>query len=695
MRIPTLACALLLISTPVVAQQPEPRDTSALIASLESRLKSESGNAAAAGELGIILTRGASHKETQFQDRRRAEQLLEQALRADPGNPRYLLAMGELYDKMSLAQSRDRALDRASNAARLRPGSLNQRELADIYYRLAAVAEVRAEDFFHLKTNADQALAAGADSAGVDAAGRNECAGLFCMNWLRPRNFNDMLGRLPETPDIHARLGKTADSLALLALATDNTHSGAHRLRMRMLARAGDWERFFDDADRYRAVSRDPSAQLYIALAHYRLGQTDSDALFRAAIRGLPDEQRASYEDLSVYLSPLEEKALEPMSVVQRAAFRTAFWRARDPLFLTPENEYEIDYYARVALADVLLARPERGLKATESNAARILTGFGAPAHVWQLTDPEGGRFVFWNYGADVPNFIFAKAIGPAPLRIVRKPDDAPVGAEDRSPPMFRPPFESVAGIGVQFVRRRAPNGAGTELLVFGITPPALRNSYANAGLFLFKAAPGLPPVGEGKQLVDKTGAFNFRMAMSPGVYSYSLEAQSVDRLYASVQRAELTVERWSAFAMSDLLLARKLKTEAAEPVSFDNFELEPLRCNVVPEGRRVAVAFELYGLTADSVGDTRYRVSLAVTAGDDTRLPARMLRGLGLSGQRASTLTAFDRQRPLRDGRMVEWFELELPDTKGRGVSLHVTIQDLASKKEITTTRDLTATCR
>jgi GWxTD domain-containing protein len=79
----------------------------------------------------------------------------------------------------------------------------------------------------------------------------------------------------------------------------------------------------------------------------------------------------------------------------ERASFKKMFWKARDPIPQTPENEYQVDYYKRVYYA-------KHYLQGVRSDRGRIYMLLGPPKSKTSFTsDQMLVECVLWSYDID------------------------------------------------------------------------------------------------------------------------------------------------------------------------------------------------------------------------------------------------------------------------------------------------------
>lgn len=139
---------------------------------------------------------------------------------------------------------------------------------------------------------------------------------------------------------------------------------GEYRDALPML---GEMSVFFPD---------DPVPWLYLGLSQYHLADLAGAAeSFEAGLRMLPDEERTPFASLDLIL-PEREQALYRGD---HEGYASRFWNSKDPRYLTPYNERQLEHYARMVYADLLYSAPDVGLRGWETERGRILIRYGLP----------------------------------------------------------------------------------------------------------------------------------------------------------------------------------------------------------------------------------------------------------------------------------------------------------------------------
>ena len=111
------------------------------------------------------------------------------------------------------------------------------------------------------------------------------------------------------------------------------------------------------------AVAADPGrleGALALAAANWRLGNVElAERGFRATIPRLPRSVRERFEDFAPIASEQDTAIYNPLPAAGRADFARRFWGDQDPDLTTPENEAQLEYWARVTQAYFLFYDPK------------------------------------------------------------------------------------------------------------------------------------------------------------------------------------------------------------------------------------------------------------------------------------------------------------------------------------------------
>ncbi|MDZ4805805.1 MAG: GWxTD domain-containing protein, partial [Candidatus Eisenbacteria bacterium] len=143
--------------------------------------------------------------------------------------------------------------------------------------------------------------------------------------------------------------------------------------------------------------SSDLAARLLVAVHCMDIGQHDlAAAEFERALSMAPADVREAFLS-SRWTAPVAAlKALETRADSSRATYDRVYWRHHDPTPLTDLNENHLEIWKRLAMADFLFGKPERGLRGWDTEPGKSFIGYGAP----QTYEFDPGEIVITGSGA-------------------------------------------------------------------------------------------------------------------------------------------------------------------------------------------------------------------------------------------------------------------------------------------------------
>ena len=118
------------------------------------------------------------------------------------------------------------------------------------------------------------------------------------------------------------------------------------------------------------AEPRNLDAQLASAMSDSAAARsTRADSLFRIAMPRLPRDVHERYDDIAPVSSEQDTAVFNHLGLVGKMEYLRRFWREADPDPATPENEAQLEYWARVTQAYFLYYNTR--LRRVGSSAAR------------------------------------------------------------------------------------------------------------------------------------------------------------------------------------------------------------------------------------------------------------------------------------------------------------------------------------
>lgn len=678
-------------------------DTVRALAILDELLSRDPGHAEAHFQRAQIYASLASGKATEFEERLLAEDALERAIKEDPDNPLYLLALGKLMLMQQIRVDARRLFGRAlSEATRADAGTL-----AEVHYQLGLFHEtqwVRFRDRHMLPMGRAQF---DTDMAFYDA----EWAWDF----------------LVQAPYPGADQGGD-DRVAMLdhyrgALRADPGHTGAATHLLAYLHDEGLLEQYMEVAEDYvSAAQSDPMAYLALGLGYYRQGKPEEAAgAFHYGLSLMGENERRQLEGLARILDKDAEERYSGLSGAQRTEYERRYWSLSDPLLLTASNEFWLEYMARMTYVDFRFAVPEYKLRGWETDRGDIYLRYGPPvkratfpAQTTRMADATtmGKVTTVWSYGRKGPVFVFRQNPG---FRNARFADDFAFYADDlkaSQPARFdSPALPERLPLPIQVARFRGGDGT-MDVEVYAALPLAALAEEApvsegtiESGVFIQDQEAREIHRLTDEQLVDFRAADGrrleqWRLPLQPdGVHVVGVEAREPLTWRAAVARAIVEPKFFPAgeLSASDLVLADIVEPLDSVPESRADFRVVPNPEMTYAPGERVALYFELYNLLPDEEQYASYEVELEVTIEEIDREGLGVIAGLadladkwGLTseGTTPAELRFTKQQRVVARTVVPEYFDIALPDAPPGRYGLRLTVRDLNGGAEASTTR-------
>ena len=699
----------------------EAGDTSAALGLLRAARAGDDRDPHIAFALGTLLARTAPFGETAFRRRMEAESLLDQAYEELRGDVDVLLEMAMLKRRQSMRVDARRLLERATESEEGR--AANPRVLADAHFVLARILTEEMEDFERLVL-----MPAGWRRDG--SPGTNEFVGstrcpagvaYFCLNYASPRAFNEQLAVAGRASDRGVDYPPRIEARYRAALSHVPDHPRAARGLLGLLHRQGRFEEMAEEAGRLLAVNpAEPYAHIFLGLAFQEsLEWGAARAAFDDGLALLPPAERAPYDDVSFLLNEEDGASYGRLEAERAREYERILWAKSDPLFLIPENERLMEHVARVAYAELAFGDPERSRPGWSSDRGRVFIRYGMPDDIWMLrrdaggagiggaaaraAASAGGRWIFWNYGLDVPSFVFRRQVGHSRV-------DFDFDANSRqylrqvSESEATTTFESRAvhrwtELPAQVARFRGAVPGQVEVLAFLRADP---DSFAlpegdsvQVGMFVFNRSYEDSARLSHAVKAGESGNVLFTFELPRGVFDYSLEALAAGSRVAARNRGTINSVPVPSegVSTSDLVLAGGLAPRVDRPGGWRDFAIGASRDLVFEAEDDIHVYLEVYGLATGPTGVAGYMVEVTLRDAERRSVGARLLRSLGnlVGGGGGEAVVRYARTAEPVDGVVPEYFSIS-PGEAGEGAHrLVVAITDRATGASVTVERELT----
>ncbi len=386
---------------------------------------------------------------------------------------------------------------------------------------------------------------------------------------------------------------------------------------------------------------RDKDMNLFLGLAHLSLHQyEEANRYFQTAMQEMSETERALFSD-PLYLIKKDKARSSP------DAGNSQFWQAKDPLFLTEENERLLEHYGRVAYANLRFGVPALGIEGWQTDRGKTYIRYGKPLEIIEFGKSMSFNVIyspmqiwiypqfrlaftdeFWN-----GHYQFTQPVLGSKSRFKERTNiDYSMVAQDvyqvlpetfdfqLSGGTFESPYR------ITFFRK----GEETEAqLDFGLPVPEESNRSRlayRAGIFLLdqdrlpvfqlKESLKLDYRKNRDRLVGRYLINTLKFCFTPGDYPYSFELIDLaeDRNFVDRQSLRIPDFRSDSLMLSDLLLAYVIRPSRREgPFTRNGFFILPNIRQSYSPGENLFLYFEIYNLQPDGSGKTHYVVENSV----------------------------------------------------------------------------------
>ena len=394
-----------------------------------------------------------------------------------------------------------------------------------------------------------------------------------------------------------------------------------------------------------KAYPADKDALLFVGLGYHTGGYPEKAWDFYVrSLDGMDLEERSIIESLETVADDEERvRVAEVDSQTQEAggawvdtSERDRFWRKQDPLLLTERNERRMEHYRRVAYANLRFGKPRQGIAGWQTEMGRVYVKYGEPLSR-NVTRPEVAqrgiavqlhtelwayegfsfRFRNWN-GLDGWHFDASKPFFPYGEWVL-----------DRTPQRFVDPFRDLKYSMPYQVAAFQDAGKVRLEVAYAIAKERLRMSQTGGvdlqdGLFLFDvewkevsraiyATRRLADAGEDSlrgQYLTSTST----LMVDPGDYHLIAEVQDLGTRSIGTFRDTFSLATADSLpAMSDLLLATGIEMDDPFPERREDLRVALNPLHTFYRSESVYVYFEVYNLTRDDFGRTKYEITYRI----------------------------------------------------------------------------------
>ena len=507
------------------------------------------------------------------------------------------------------------------------------------------------------------------------------------------------------------------------------------------------WDELLSAATKRGVTSAfDHQARFARGVALLRLGRVpEARAAFDSATALIDDDERARLFRLDRLLPPavnvvtgvrgMDAATYRQLSAIERATTAAMYWALNDPKSVTVENEAELEFMARVTIADWIWTDDELGIRGTDTDRGDIFIRYGPPdeqlsiegtasvqqdlsasgevsSTAWSKQNPSGppggmsassqlgGVTLAWIYtSGDVFFFDLAPGFGTArtPLSDQQFVHDLasikPAAWGNVDAPV------RIDSLSLRVTRFRAKNDSADVVLVTQVPARQLTHAVKARGgtmsdaailvdLRLVDGAAHVFGRDSSRASASEGPTGTIRMSwvrrLGRGTSIVRLDALSPSAKQSANALRAISIEGAAGFGTSDILLTRV--DDVAPPMQvarWSELGLTP-STGEFEKGEKIGVAWETYGLSSkDDVN--RYRITIEVervNKAGAAALAIRLLDGLGAlitqsTGNAQRLSIGFTREVSARDTR-VEYLTLDGLGTSAGDYRLKLTIVDL-----------------
>lgn len=698
-------------------------DSSRAYALLDSATKADKKDGAAWHRLGLLSWNMAKGKRTggYISDQRTirlllvADSALRLATKVSPDSARYWLDLGRFNLGSSYAATRFAASGQVSNALEAATKSGDPTLLA------LAADEVGMATWRRYEPIANRALLS-------DGQQKIQLSTFNTFSRDKARDFVETFVNKIQPPTGDADYRQAFASFEQAVAAGPSSQLYSRHLYMAYGER-GRWSEMLDVASRRAsAYPLDFQAQLARGLALHRLANDKAaQVAFDSAFALMDENESRRMTRFTRILRPRPTKATKgtigdtlsfsKLPAAQQRGLEQMYWFMNDPLTLTNENEFRLEFLSRVVWADFRWTVDDRNLRGADTDRGDIYVRYGPPDMDLTVpgssgntaTNTDGGVTLVWGYNNGLV-FFFDLAPGFLTGRFAFVDRDN----VDQMKSDFPVSFANVAStrmidtIPIRVARFRA-GADSTDAVIASLIPMDslvrgldVTSAPVDVDFRIFDQFVRVKGVESEQQDVrpDSTRGPQPRRwvrRLGPGVNVIRVEALQADSRRAARAMTRINPESTVGFGMSDILLGNKpTARDGVAPKRWSDVAVVPSQ-GTYERGAAVGMVWEMYDLVARE-GSSKYRLAVEVQRADRSTLgsfAARVVDRLGQTVGREQTsrdkiVIGFDRTAAAA-ATIVEFFSLDLSEQSSGRYRLRVEITDLGNGKKTSRSTEFT----
>jgi len=668
-------------------------DTSGAIAVYEAMVRRSVRDAEAHYRAGVLYMTRHTPGTDLSPNRRKAEEHFRYASRFAPDTARYALALSDLFRTEDWTMTRMQVRGLVNRAREAAEASGDTASVANATYRQAR-ADMDRYGWMGRRMRASEAGRSLVYPEADEGASWNEIEQFFAERVVPVSDGGmDLLAAIEEN--------------LWTTLSLEPVRSEAAGLLVVTMGEANRWEEAA--AFTRRLIRQAPDSGWAWALHGLAMARThrwrEAHAAFDSAFAHLTGDEQAPFHNLGAIMREADRIAYEQMGEPARARLDSLYWRVAQPLTLTETNEVQAEFYARIVYAQHRWTDPWRGYRGIETDQGTVFVAYGPPDE-W-----HAGA---WLYRAARLLIQFSVTPGYSRARFAGTSRESFRRARTWSPARFDniPLMRTLDTILVQTARFRGTGDSSAVVVMGAIPVRRMANAVAVRDLPLTSGAVVTDAVGRELQrdrrdeTVTGTEARelqyrSWRVTLRPGEYLLRVEAHlpTLERGARSAQPFTVTRPP-TGLALSDLLVAAHVTPRDTAAIRWHDYLIEP-NAGRFELGAPVGLLWEIYNLTPDTAGITRYRVALWITVEAIDRSKAGLLAfivggladNLGLTAVRDDQVTiAYGLERPATpDGARAEHLMVDLKHAPAGRYGIEVIVLDLVTGRQASTTRTIT----
>jgi len=401
-----------------------------------------------------------------------------------------------------------------------------------------------------------------------------------------------------------------------------------------------------------RAINLNPKnkdAFLFLGYTLYKMRRySEAFKTFQHAATLMSEKELIVFNDVTTVISPNLVKKYEKLkSDKNYPQLCSAFWKSKDPSFLTEYNERLMEHYCRIALANLRFSIPEMNVEGWESDRGKVLIRFGEPIYQNRTRPSISGGKV--NTSKEVMvykdmvisfedpfmsgNFKLLEPLFDPNRQII------PLSTYQNNvyyrPEIYDSEYNKIK-VPVYSFYSEFKNGSGnTQIEIYYGMP--LNEIYLNnlglwktltlrEGIFLFdkywnKVSSRIREVTVEIDTIDdykKKSILqsNLSLIMPPGTYNLALEFEDIYKYIFGSKRGNVELSNFNTdkLCMSDLVLGLKAKDNYYIPSRFKEYKMKPVPSLAFQTHEKINLYFEIYNLTLNQRNQSGFELVTSIT---------------------------------------------------------------------------------